>query len=155
MENVYWIQTVVVKCIIITLADALASTCTQIEFLKSLISMEFEKKLIGKCYTIGTLPRWDNLHFFIYFFFNAVRTPNLESLLEYTKILSDTTVQLNFSYFDATANIDESEAEIEKCINELVALEDYDNALKLSNVAALNASNIILAQVSTNSLKKF
>ena len=79
----------------------------------------------------------------------------MESLLEYTKILSDTTVQLNFSYFDATANIDESEAEIEKCINELVALEDYDNALKLSNVAALNASNIILAQVSTNSLKKF
>jgi hypothetical protein len=77
-----------------------------------------------------------------------VSTPNFESLLEYTRILSETTVSLDFSCFDTTVQICESEAEIEKCVNELVKLEDYGNALQLSKVANLKVSRIILAQVS-------
>ena len=57
-------------------------------------------------------------------------------------------MSLNFFCFDTTVKINESEAEIEKCVNELVSLEDYDNALRLSKVANLKASKIILAQVS-------
>ncbi|XP_001601258.1 spatacsin [Nasonia vitripennis] len=120
LDNAYWIQTVVVKCIIITLGSALSSTRAQMELLDALIKSQFHKKLI--------------------------EAPNFESLLEYTKILSETSVTLNFYCFDTTVKIHESEAEIEKCINELVQLEDYTNALRLSKAANLKASKIILAQ---------
>jgi hypothetical protein len=53
LENIYWIQTVVVKCIIVTLGQALQSTRVQLEFLDTLIKSEFHKKLIGKLYLSG------------------------------------------------------------------------------------------------------
>lgn len=51
LENVYWIQTVVVKCIIVALGSALRSTHAQIELLAALIKSEFHKKLIGKLHS--------------------------------------------------------------------------------------------------------
>ncbi|XP_058809210.1 spatacsin [Phymastichus coffea] len=121
LENVYWIQTVVVKCIIVVLGNALNSTSARIKLLEVLIKSDFHKKLI-------------------------VDTPNFEALLEYIKILSKTPVNLNYFCFDTTVKIHESEAEIEKCVNELINLEDYTNALCLSKVANLKASKVILAQ---------
>lgn len=47
LENLYWIQTVVVKCIIVTLGKTLRSTHTQVEFLEILVKVEFQEKLIG------------------------------------------------------------------------------------------------------------
>lgn len=47
LDNAYWIQTVVVKCIIITLGSALKSTRAQMELLAALIKSQFHKKLIG------------------------------------------------------------------------------------------------------------
>lgn len=147
MENVYWIQTVVVKCIIVALGNALQSVRAQIELLNALIKCEFHKKLIGTLIanTIdGILMTALVIHIFLFFLVDA---PDFEALLEYTKILSETTVNLNFFCFDTTVKIHESEAEIEKCVNELVNLEDYANALRLSKVSNLKASKVILAQV--------
>ncbi|XP_011500198.1 PREDICTED: spatacsin [Ceratosolen solmsi marchali] len=121
LENIFWIQTIVVKCIIVTLGQALQSTLLQLEFLNILIKLEFRKKLI-------------------------VNAPDFEALREYTRILSETSLSLNFSRFDTTVQIYESEIEIEKCVNELVRLEDYGNALQLSKAANLKVSKIILAQ---------
>lgn len=77
----------------------------------------------------------------------TVDAPNFKALLEYIKILSETSVSLNYFCFDTTEKIYESEAEIEKCVNELIKSEDYNNALLLSKAANLKASKIILAQV--------
>lgn len=78
----------------------------------------------------------------------TVVAPNFKALLEYTQILSETAVSLDFFCFDTTERINESEAEIEKRINELIKLEDYNNALRLTKSANFSASKIILAEVS-------
>ncbi|KAJ8669006.1 hypothetical protein QAD02_000265 [Eretmocerus hayati] len=121
LENVNWIQTVVVRCVMVALDKALRSTRARIDYLNVLIESEFDKKL-------------------------AVNVPNFNILLECTKILSGTQVVLDFLSFDTTQETCKSEEEIEKCINELIYLEDYSSALRLSKITNSNASKVKLAQ---------
>lgn len=92
-----------------------------------------------------------SINHFLYFPFSIVDAPNFETMLEYIQILSETAIKLDFFSFDTTEKIYEAEAEIEKCINELIKLEDYNNALRLTKAANFKASKIILAQVFLNS----
>ncbi|XP_014213188.1 spatacsin [Copidosoma floridanum] len=121
LENACWIQTIAVKCILAALDGASRSTRAQMELLGALIECHFRDKLI-------------------------VDSPDFESLLEYTRILSETRVRLNYHCFDTTDKVNESEVEVEKCANELIDAEDYGSALELSKAAGLRTSKIILAQ---------
>lgn len=73
--------------------------------------------------------------------------PNFQHFIQIIKILQKTNVTLNFANFTITDNEYSFEPEIQRCISDLLKTEDYDSALKLSNVAGLNSSDIILAQV--------
>ena len=77
-----------------------------------------------------------------------MNTPDFGALLNYTKILSSSKASIHYYAFDTTENNNSCEIEIERCINELILNEDYENALKLSKAANLKPSKIILAQVS-------
>ena len=77
----------------------------------------------------------------------AVKTPNFNSLFEITKILMKTDIKFDFSSFHTVENEHNFDNEIERCLNELLKNENYSGALKLSKVAQLQPSKIILAQV--------
>lgn len=47
LDNIYWIETVVVKCLITALGKCFHSRCLQIKFLEILTSCEFSKNLTG------------------------------------------------------------------------------------------------------------
>lgn len=121
LNNSYWVAIVAVKCLVATLAHGLRSTHLQIKFLETLI----------RC----------NLHTDF-----PVRVPNFQHFIQIIKILQKTNVTLNFASFTITDNEYSFEPEIQRCISDLLRTEDYDSALKLSNVAGLNSSDIILAQ---------
>ncbi|XP_050480517.1 spatacsin isoform X1 [Bombus huntii] len=121
LNNLYWIAIVTIKCLIATLAYGLRSTHLQIKFLEILIKCNFYK----------------NFPDFV---------PIFPFLLQVIKILQKTNVALNFAAFTVSDNVYNFDTEIHRCINDLIRTEDYTNALKLSNVAGFNSSEIILAQ---------
>lgn len=47
LDNIYWIETVVVKCLITALGKCFQSKCLQIKFLEILTSCDFFKNLTG------------------------------------------------------------------------------------------------------------
>ncbi|KAL7289760.1 hypothetical protein TKK_0016361 [Trichogramma kaykai] len=120
-QNVYWIHSVAINCIIVSLDDSLDSTYSRLQLLTTLKNENFHSKL-------------------------SVDAPNFDLLLEYTKILAETGVSLNYSSFDTTLKTNDPVVEIERCINELLLLQHYQCALKLAQTANVNASSIILAQ---------
>nr|XP_034171053.1 spatacsin isoform X2 [Osmia lignaria] len=121
LNNLHWVASVAINCVITTLAYGLRSTHLQTKFLKILI----------KCNFYADLP---------------VYSPNLQCLLHVIKILQTTNVTLNFTVFTVSNDVDNFNAEIQRCINDLLKTENYNSALELSNAAGLNSSDIILAQ---------
>lgn len=68
-------------------------------------------------------------------------------MLDITKILQKTDVTLNFRAVTLINNTYNFDTEIQRCINNLTAIENYSAALELACCAGLNSSEIILAQV--------
>lgn len=77
----------------------------------------------------------------------AVPVPDFQCLLDITKILQKTDVTLNFRAVTLINNTHNFDMEIQRCINDLTAIENYSAALELACCAGLNSSEIILAQV--------
>lgn len=77
----------------------------------------------------------------------AVAVPDFQRLLDITKILQKTDVTLNFKAITLINNAYNFDMEIQRCINDLTAIENYSTALELACCAGLNPSAIILAQV--------
>jgi len=73
--------------------------------------------------------------------------PDFQRLLDITRILQKTDVTLNFRTVTVIDNVYNFDENIQRCINELMAIENYDAGLELACRAELNASEIILAQV--------
>ncbi|XP_017759699.1 PREDICTED: spatacsin [Eufriesea mexicana] len=121
LNNLYWIAVVAVKCIIATLTHGLRSTHLQIKFLEILITCNFHMNF-------------------------PVLVPNFQLFLQIIKILQKTNVTFNFAAFSVLDNIYNFDTEIRRCIDDLLKIENYTNALELSDVAELNPSEIILAQ---------
>ncbi|XP_024937810.1 spatacsin isoform X2 [Cephus cinctus] len=121
LENAYWIATVAVKCILAVLNNCFRSSRCCIEFLDLLIKCDFSTDLPVSC-------------------------PNFECLLELVTILFNTDITLDFSAFDIKENNSRFDKEIERCINDLLKIENYKSALLLSKAANADCSKIILAQ---------
>ncbi|EZA52114.1 Spatacsin [Ooceraea biroi] len=121
LKNLYWVALVATRCIITALGYGFQSTPLRIKFLEALI----------KCNFSADLP---------------ISVPNFQRLLDITKILQKTDVILNFRSVTVIDDIHNFDEEIQRCINELVAIENYNAALELACRAELNASEIILAQ---------
>ncbi|XP_076375987.1 spatacsin isoform X2 [Megalopta genalis] len=121
LNNLYWVITVAVKCILATLACGLRSTHLQIEFLKTLIKCDF----YADC---------------------QVHIPNFQCLLKVVQILQKTNIIFNFANYIISDDVFDFNPEIQRCIDDLLQAGSYDNALELSSAAGLNSSNIILAQ---------
>lgn len=121
LNNLYWIATVTIKCVIATLAYRLKSSHLQIKFLEILIKCNFHKNF-------------------------PVFVPNFQSFLQIIKILQKTNVTLNFAAFTVSDNIYNFDTEIHRCIDDLIRIENYTSALELSNVMGFSSSEIILAQ---------
>ncbi|XP_078044398.1 LOW QUALITY PROTEIN: spatacsin [Augochlora pura] len=121
LNNLYWVITVAVKCILATLACGLRSTHLQIKFLETLIKCDF--------YTDC-----------------QVHVPNFQCLLEIVQILQKTNIVFDFTNCIISDNVFDFNPEIQRCIDDLLRAESYEHALELSRAAGLNSSNIILAQ---------
>ncbi|KAG7198542.1 hypothetical protein KM043_005909 [Ampulex compressa] len=121
LENLYWITATVVRCVVMTLAYNLRSTHVQIKFLE----------VLQKCNFGMNFP---------------VHVPDFGCLLNITKILQKTNIRFNYAAFNFTDNIYHFDSEIKRCIADLVAQEDYKNALEISSLGGLSSSEIILAQ---------
>lgn len=83
----------------------------------------------------------------IFSFCIAVKTPNFQCLLDITRILQKTDVTFNFAAVTVIHNVHNFKTEIQRCIDDLVTIKNYNTALELSCIAGLHASEIILAQV--------
>lgn len=77
----------------------------------------------------------------------TVAVPNFQRLLDVTKILQKTDVTFNFRTITLIDNAYNFDKEIQRCINDLIAIKNYSTALELACCAGLNSSEIILAQV--------
>ncbi|XP_043488145.1 spatacsin [Polistes fuscatus] len=121
LKNFYWIAILVIKCIVVALAYNFRSTQLQIHFLNALVKCNFHCGL-------------------------PVDTPDFQNLLNITKVLLKTEITLNFAAFTVTDNVYNYNQEITRCINCLVERKDYINALQICSIAALDTSEIILAQ---------
>jgi len=76
-----------------------------------------------------------------------VAVPDFQRLLDITKILEKTDVKLNFRAVIPINNTYNFDTEIQRCINDLIAIENYSTALELACYTEFNSSEIILAQV--------
>lgn len=146
LNNLYWIAIVVIKCVIATLAHALRSTHLQIKFLEILIKCNFYTNFPGIVISYY-LINFMNTRQQIISLFITVFVPNFQFLLQVTKILQRTNITLNFATFTVSDNVYNFSTEIHRCIGDLIRNENYANALELSNLAGLDSSEIILAQV--------
>lgn len=77
----------------------------------------------------------------------SVDIPNFQNLLNITKVLLKTEVTMNFAAFTVTDNVYCYDQEINRCIDRLVELKDYINALQICSIAGKDTTEIILAQV--------
>ncbi|KAF7381387.1 hypothetical protein HZH66_013781 [Vespula vulgaris] len=121
LKNFYWVALLVAKCIVVALAHNFRSTQLQIHFLSSL----------SKCNFHCGLP---------------VDIPNFQNLLNITKVLLKTEITMNFAAFTVTDNVYCYDQEINRCIDRLVELKDYVNALQICSITARDTTEIILAQ---------
>ncbi|XP_043283377.1 spatacsin [Venturia canescens] len=122
LNNSYWIVTVAIESAMTVLGKCLLSTHLQIKFLEILVDCNFN----------------EDLH---------VETPNFSTLWETIKILTGTKTVFGFDSIRVTPDEGSNvNAELRRCIHELVELEDFLSALQLSKVAGFNCSTIILAQ---------
>lgn len=58
-----------------------------------------------------------------------------------------TEITMNFAAFTVTDNVYCYDQEINRCIDRLVELKDYINALQICSITARDTTEIILAQV--------
>ncbi|XP_011147988.1 spatacsin [Harpegnathos saltator] len=128
LKNLYWVAIVGTKCIITALGYGFQSTPLRVKLLETLIKSNFSTDL-------------------------PVKIPDFQCLLDITRILQKTDVMLNFAAVTVIDNVHNFDTEIKKCINDLIATDNYSTALELSCTAGLHASEIILAQ-SRNNFKK-
>ncbi|KAL6259083.1 hypothetical protein P5V15_009005 [Pogonomyrmex californicus] len=121
LKNLYWVAVVTTQCIVTALGYSFQSTPLRVKFLEALI----------KCNFSADLP---------------VAVPDFQRLLDITKILQKTDITLNFTAVILTDNAYNFDIEIQRCINSLMAIENFSVALELACCAGLNSSEIILAQ---------
>ncbi|XP_071562080.1 spatacsin isoform X1 [Temnothorax nylanderi] len=121
LKNLYWVAVVAIQCIVTALGYGFRSTPLRVKFLEALIKCNFSADLPGA-------------------------VPDFQRLLDITKILQKTGVTLNFRAFTLIDNAYNFDTEIQRCIDDLTAIENYSTALELACCAGLNASEIILAQ---------
>lgn len=77
----------------------------------------------------------------------AVAVPDFQCLLDIIKLLQKTDITLNFKAVTIIDNVHNFDTEIQRCINDLIVIENYSIALELASRAGLNSCDIILAQV--------
>ncbi|XP_011880163.1 PREDICTED: spatacsin isoform X2 [Vollenhovia emeryi] len=128
LKNLYWVAVVAIQCIVTALGYGFQSTPLRVKFLEVLI----------KCNFSADLP---------------VAVPDFQRLLDIIKILQKTNVTLNFRTITFIDNAYHFDTEIQRCIDDLTAIENYSTALELACCAGLNSSEIILAQ-SRNTFKQ-
>ncbi|XP_035737182.1 spatacsin-like isoform X2 [Vespa mandarinia] len=121
LKNFYWVALLVIKCIVVALAHNFRSTQLQIHFLSSL----------SKCNFHCEFP---------------ADIPNFQKLLNITKVLLKTEVTMNFAAFTVTNNVYCYDQEVNRCIDRLVELKDYINALQICGIAERDTTEIILTQ---------
>ncbi|XP_020295554.1 spatacsin isoform X2 [Pseudomyrmex gracilis] len=121
LKNLYWVAVVATRCIVTALGYGFQSTSLRVKFLEALI----------KCNFFADLP---------------VAVPDFQRLLDITRLLQKTDVVLNFKAVIVTDNVYNFDTEIQRCINDLKAVENYSTALEIASRAELNLSEIILAQ---------
>ncbi|XP_014476874.1 PREDICTED: spatacsin [Dinoponera quadriceps] len=124
-KNLYWVAIVATKCIVTALGYGFQSTPLRVKLLETLIKCNFSTDL-------------------------PVKIPDFQCLLDITRILQKTDVTLNFAAVVVVDNVYNFDTEIQRCISNLVAIENYSTALELSCTAGLHASEIILAQSRKN-----
>ncbi|XP_018364335.1 PREDICTED: spatacsin isoform X1 [Trachymyrmex cornetzi] len=121
LKNLYWVAVVATQCIVTALSYGFQSTFLRVKFLETLI----------KCNFSADLP---------------VTVPDFQRLLDIMKILEKTDVKLNFRAVIPINNTYNFDTEIQRCINDLMAIENYSTALELACYTEFNSSEIILAQ---------
>lgn len=77
----------------------------------------------------------------------AVAVPDFQRLLDIIKILQKTDITLNFRAVTMIDNVHNFDIEIQRCINDIIAIENYSIAVELACRAGLNSYEIILTQV--------
>uniref|UniRef100_A0A0C9R810 SPG11 protein n=1 Tax=Fopius arisanus TaxID=64838 RepID=A0A0C9R810_9HYME len=128
LNNEYWIATVCIECIISSLNSSFLSIHLQQKFLSLLVDCNFNEEV-------------------------HIDEPDFQSLLEIITILSKTTVKIHFDQIKLSEEEFTLTQEIERCIRQLVEIEDFQSALELSKIAHLPCSSIILEQY-RNEFKK-
>nr|XP_012135131.1 PREDICTED: spatacsin isoform X2 [Megachile rotundata] len=121
LSNLHWVASVAINCVVTVLAYGLRSTHLQIKFLEILIKSNFYAEF-------------------------PVPIPNFKSLLRIIKILQKTNMVFNYVKFTMSNDAYNFDVDIQRCIDDLLKIEDYNSALELSNVVGFNSSDIILAQ---------
>ncbi|XP_047365730.1 spatacsin isoform X2 [Vespa velutina] len=121
LKNFYWVALLVIKCIVVALAHNFRSTQLQVHFLSSL----------SKCNFHCEFP---------------ADIPNFQNLLNITKVLLKTEVTMNFAAFTLTDNVYCYDQEVNRCIDRLVELKDYINALQICGITGRDTTEIILTQ---------
>ncbi|XP_072747233.1 spatacsin [Anoplolepis gracilipes] len=128
LKNLYWVAVVATRCIVTALGYGFQSTPLRIKFLEALIKCDFSADL-------------------------PAAVPDFQCLLDIIKLLQKTDITLNFRVVTIIDNVHNFDTEIQRCINDLIAIENYRIALELACRAGLNSSEIILAQY-RNTFKK-
>ncbi|CAL1689224.1 unnamed protein product [Lasius platythorax] len=128
LKNLYWVADVATRCIVTALGYDFQSTPLRIKFLEALIKCNFSVDL-------------------------PVAVPDFQRLLDIIKILQKTDITLNFRAVTMIDNVHNFDTEIQRCINDLIAIENYSIAVELACRAGLNSYEIILAQY-RNTFKK-
>ncbi|KAL0117009.1 hypothetical protein PUN28_010108 [Cardiocondyla obscurior] len=121
LNNLYWVADLATQCIVTALGYGFQSTFLRVKFLEVLINCNFSENL-------------------------PVAVPNFQRLLDLTKILQETDVTLNFKNITLINKVYYFDMEIKKCIDDLIAIENYNTALELACCVGFNSSEIILAQ---------
>ncbi|GAB1864875.1 Spatacsin [Camponotus japonicus] len=121
LKNLYWVAFVATRCIVTALGYGFQSTPLRIKFLEALIKCDFSADL-------------------------PVAVPDFQCLLDIIKLLQKTDITLNFKAITIIDNVHNFDTEIQRCINDLIAIENYSIALELASRTGLNSCEIILAQ---------
>ncbi|XP_015111289.1 spatacsin isoform X2 [Diachasma alloeum] len=124
LNNEYWIATVCIECIASSLNSNFLSTHLQQKFLNLIVDCNFNEEV-------------------------HIDEPDFQSLLDIITILSRTPVKMDFEQIKLTGEEFTVTQEVERCIRNLVEIEDFPSALELSKIAHLPCSNIILEQYRT------
>lgn len=148
LKNLYWVAVVATQCIVTALSYSFQSTFLRVKFLEALIKCNFSADLPGKMCSIFYIILLSivaiickNLLYII------VAVPDFQRLLDIMKILEKTDVKLNFRIVTPINNTYNFDTEIQRCIDDLIAIGNYSTALEIACYTGFNSSEIILAQV--------